>query len=38
MLTNVFWILIALLGFGLLIMVHEFGHCVAAKRGGITGP
>ena len=35
MLTNVFWILIALLGFGLLIMVHEFGHCVAAKRGGI---
>lgn len=35
MFTNVFWILIALLGFGLLIMVHEFGHCIAAKRGGV---
>lgn len=35
MLTNVFWVLIALLGFGLLVMVHEFGHCIAAKRGGV---
>ncbi len=35
MIANVFWILIALLGFGLLIMVHEFGHCIAAKRGGV---
>lgn len=35
MLANIFWIVIALLGFGLLIMVHEFGHCIAAKRGGV---
>ena len=35
MIANIFWIVIALLGFGLLIMAHEFGHCVAAKRGGV---
>lgn len=35
MIANLFWILIALLGFGLLITVHELGHCLAAKRGGI---
>lgn len=35
MLANIFWIVIALLGFGLLIMAHEFGHCIAAKRGGV---
>ena len=26
----------ALLGFGLLVVMHEFGHLIAAKRGGIT--
>lgn len=35
MIANIFWILIALLGFGLLIIAHEFGHCIAAKRGGV---
>lgn len=35
MIANIFWIVIALLGFGLLIMAHEFGHCIAAKRGGV---
>lgn len=35
MLQNIFWIVIALLGFGLLITVHELGHCIAAKRGGV---
>lgn len=33
MLANIFWIVIALLGFGLLITAHELGHCIAAKRG-----
>ena len=35
MLANIFWIVIALLGFGLLITAHELGHCIAAKRGGV---
>ena len=35
MFENIFWIFIALLGFGLLITVHEAGHCLAAKRGGV---
>lgn len=35
MIANIFWILVALLGFGLLIMAHELGHCVVAKRGGV---
>ncbi|MBR3866513.1 MAG: site-2 protease family protein, partial [Butyricicoccus sp.] len=26
---------VALLGFGLLVIMHEFGHLIAAKRGGI---
>lgn len=30
-----FWVAVALLGFGLLVIMHEFGHLIAAKRGGI---
>lgn len=34
-LSNLPGILLALLAFGLLIMLHELGHLVAAKRGGV---
>lgn len=33
--SNLSGIILALLAFGLLIMVHEVGHLVAAKRGGV---
>lgn len=33
--SNVIGIIFALLGFGLLIMVHELGHLVAAKKSGV---
>ncbi|MGM9613371.1 MAG: M50 family metallopeptidase [Butyricicoccus sp.] len=35
LLSNLPGIVLALLAFGLLIMLHELGHLVAAKRGGI---
>ncbi len=34
-LSNIFWIFIALCGFGLLITAHELGHLFAAKKAGV---
>lgn len=31
-LENIFWVIVALCGFGLLIVLHELGHLVMAKR------
>ena len=34
-LSNLIGIVLALIGFGVLIMVHELGHLVAAKKSGV---
>ena len=33
--SNLIGIVLALIGFGVLIMVHEIGHLVAAKKSGV---
>lgn len=33
--TRALWILMTAAGFGLLILIHEFGHFVAAKLMGV---
>ena len=33
--TTVFYVLIAILAFGILILAHEFGHFITAKLSGV---
>ena len=33
--SNLIGVILALIGFGVLIMVHEVGHLVAAKKSGV---